>query len=176
MAGGVYRDGPVVDVSATSWTLYNLGTVEFPIRNLHAVPTGLFADSYDQTDRLQIWGRVKPPGATVPDETDLDCLILIPCDEYFIHLQTATGTMADDDIYVCVSPEDVAYAMNVDDTSNYFNNSCPVSVIGAGVPVGDGRVFVCTANDDAGAAPGITAIVNVELSTYPRWIYFRGSE
>jgi len=176
VAAGVYRDGPVVDVAATSWTLYNLGTVEFPIRDLHAVPIALFADSYDQTDRLQIWGRVKPGSASTPDETDLDCLILIPCDEYFIHLQTATGSMTDDDIMVFVAPEDVPQAINVDDTSNYFNNACPVSTIGAGIPVGDGRLFVATANDDSGAAPGITATVNVELSYYPRWVHFRGSE
>jgi hypothetical protein len=175
VAGATYRDGPVVDIAATAWNIYNLGVITFPIRDLHSIPIALFADSYDQTDRLQVWGRVKPGSAATPSQTDLDCLILIPCDEYFIHVQTAAYDASDDDIYICVAPEDTTTAMCIDDTANYFNNPCPVSAIGAGIPVGDGRVFICTANDDAGAAPGITATVDVELSTFPRWPHFRGA-
>jgi hypothetical protein len=179
VTAGVYKDGPVVDVADTAWNLYNLGVVEFPIRDLHAIPTALFADSYDQTDRLQIWGRVKP-GAATPTQTDLDCLVLIPCDEYLIHARTvvaAGGTTPNgDSLYVCVSPEDIVAAANVDATSNYFNNEAPVDAMGAGVPVGDGRAFICIAQSDGGAAPTFSNTVDVELSTYPRWVHFRGAE
>jgi hypothetical protein len=179
VTANVYRDGPVVDVADTAWTLYNLGVAEFPIRDLHAIPTALFADSYDQTDRLQIWGRVKP-GAATPTQTDLDCLVLIPCDEYFIHARTvvASGgtTPNGDSLYICVSPEDVIAAANVDADSNYFNNEAPVDVMGAGIPHGDGRAFICIAQGDSGAAPTFSNTVDVELSTIPRWIEFRGAE
>lgn len=174
----VYREGPTVDVDATGWTLYNLGTCEFPGRDLHATPTALFAATYDQRDGFEIWARVKP-GAAVPS-LDMDCLILIPADEYLIQVQSAEASGAasnqGDKIYVMIAPEDTARAMNIDAVSSYFNIHCPVSVIGAGIPAGDGRLFIAIANDNAGTAPTFSDTVDVELSTYPRWVHFRGND
>jgi hypothetical protein len=170
-----YRQGPVVDVADTAWTLYNLGVVEFPTRSLHAVPTALLAATYDQRDQLALWARVKP-GEAVPSQFDMDCLVLIPCDEYFIHVQSAEVAATDDELYVCVAPEDVPEALTIDGTSNWIQNANPISTIGAGVPVGDGRLFICVANDNDGTAPAFDDDVDVEISTFPRWVHFRGDE
>jgi hypothetical protein len=170
----VYREGPVVEVDATSWTIYNLGTCEFPGRDLHAVPTALFAASYDQRDGFQIYGRQSPNAGGAP-VLDLDCLILIPADEYLIQVQSAEAT-TDDKIYVSVSPEDSAAAYNVDNVSSWFNIHCPVSIMGSGIPEGDGRLFVCIANDNDGTAPAFGDTVDVELSYYPRYVHFRGAD
>jgi hypothetical protein len=171
----VWRQGPVVDIADTAWNIYNLGVVEWPTRNLHAVPTGLFASTYDN-DGLAIWARVKP-GETTPTQFDMDCLILIPADEYFIHVQSAGVSQAgNDELYVCVAPEDVPESITVDTTSNVIDLTSPISVIGAGIPVGDGRLFIAVANDNDGTAPAFDDDVDVEISTFPRWVYFRGAE
>jgi len=167
----VYREGPTVQISATSWTIYNLGTCEFPGRDLHATPTALFAASYDQRDILEVYARI----ATGTPTLDMDCLILIPADEYLIQVQSAEAT-TDDKIYVTVSPEDVPHAQNVDGVSSWFNIHCPVSTLGAGVPEGDGRLFICIANDNDGTAPTFSDTVDVELSYFPRYVHFRGAD
>jgi len=105
----------------------------------------------------------------------MDCLILIPADEYLIQVQSAEAT-TDDKIYVTVSPEDVAHAQNVDGVSSWFNIHCPVSTLGAGVPEGDGRLFICIANDNDGTAPTFSDTVDVELSVIPRYVHFRGAD
>lgn len=172
----VYQQGPVVDIADTAWNIYNLGTVEFPIRDLHAAPTALFAATYDQRDGIALWARVKPGEAT-PSQFDMDCLILIPADEYFIHVQSAEVAAASDrELYALSSPEDVASSLTIDGVSGHIDLVNPISIIGAGIPVGDGRLFICVANDNEGTAPGFGDTVDVEISTYPRWVYFRGAE
>jgi len=172
----VYKQGPVVDVDSTSWALYNLGTVEWPIRNLHAMPTGLFAATYNANDELAVWARVKP-GAAAPAALDLDCLVLIPCDEYFIHVQSAEVSAAvNRELYICVAPEGVPESVTIDGVAGDIDITSPIETIGAGIPVGDGRLFICVANDNDGTAPAFDDDVDVEISTYPRWIHFRGAE
>jgi len=172
----VWREGPVVDISDTAWNIYNLGTVEWPTRNLHAAPTGLFAATYDQRDGMAIWARVKPPAAVIPTQFDMDCLILIPADEYFVHVQSADVSATADELYALVSPEDTPESVTVDGSSNWIQSTNPIQTIGEGIPVGDGRLFIAIANDNDGTAPAFGDVVDVELSTYPRWVYFRGAE
>ena len=172
----VYRQGPVVDIADTAWNLYNLGTVEWPTRSLHATPVALFAATYDQRDQISIWARQKP-GEAQPDEFDMDCLILIPADEYFIHVQSAEVSQASPDVlYTMASPEDVAESVTIDRASDWIQNTNPISIIGEGIPTGDGRLFIAIANDNDGTAPAFGDDVDVELSFYPRWIGPRGAE
>ena len=166
-----YREGPTVEIDATDWTIYNLGTCEFPGRDLHATLTALFAATYDQRDGFEIYARVASGTPTL----DLDCLVLIPADEYLIQVQSAEAT-TDDKIYVTVSPEDVAHAQNVDGVSSWFNIHCPVSAMGAGIPEGDGRLIICIANDNDGTAPTFSDTVDAELSQFPRYVHFRGAD
>ena len=175
-AGAVtYRQGPVVDISATAWNLYNLGTVEWPTRSLHAAPVALFAVTYDQRDGMAIWARQKP-GATATTQLDMDCLILIPADEYWIHVQSAEVGATEDELYTMASPEDVAESVTIDGSSSWIQGTNPISVIGEGIPVGDGRLFIAVANDNTGTAPAFGDDVDVEVSYYPRWIGPRGAE
>jgi hypothetical protein len=170
----VYRTGPVVEVDATVWNWYEMGTCEFPGRNLHGIPTGLYAASYDQSDSLSIEARISTGTPTL----DIDCLVLIPCDEYFVECRSAnlSPPAANEMLIVGISPEDVATGACVDVTNTQFNTLFPVTVIGSGIPVGDGRLFCCAAVTDAGQAGIFSASFDVEVSTYPRWIYARGAE
>ena len=173
----VYRENQVVDIDATNWTLYNLGTCEWPTRNLHATPTALFAASYDQRDGFQIYARVKPGGAA--PTLDMDCLILIPADEYLIQAQSTEAShsaITDSQIYITVAPEDAGACQTVDSVGNYFKAHSPVSIIGSGVPAGDGRLFIAVVNANDGTAPAFSDTVDVELSPTPRWVHFRGGD
>jgi len=76
---------------------------------------------------------------------------------------------------ICVSPEDVPAAISVD-VGSYFNGAAPVVVIGTGIPTGDGRMFICAAQDDDGTAPAVGDDVDALVSAIPRWVYFRGAE
>jgi hypothetical protein len=167
-----------ISVDATAWTIYNLGTVEWPYRDLQAAPYGEpFADSYGSQVRLRVWARTTP-GATAPTWLDLDCLILIPADEYFLHVKEAdldtTGGI-DAQIYIQVGPNDIHTALTVDETNNWTRTVSPLSVIGSGVPEGDGRAFVCGAGANS-SAPGITLTADVQLRTFPRYVHFRGAD
>jgi hypothetical protein len=170
----VYRAGPVVEVDATVWNWYEMGTCEWPGRNLHAMPAGLYAAGYDESDSLSIEARRVSGSATL----DVDCLVLIPCDEYFIECRSANFRIpgGDDRLVVGVAPEDVASGACVDETNTQFHTLFPVTTIGTGIPVGDGRLFVCAAVTDAGQAGIFSGNFDVEVSTYPRWIYARGAE
>jgi hypothetical protein len=175
-----YREGPVVDVGDTSWTLYNMGTCKFPLRDVHAIPTAMYAASYDQYDSFAIWARVKPGSPSTPT-LDMDCLVLVPCDEYFIHIKTANapawGGAWNGETRVCVAPEDVASGATVDVTNSRFNNACAVATIGSGVPNGTAaRAIIVGASADSGTAPVLPADADVAISVFPRWIYARGAE
>jgi len=51
--------GPTVDIAATDYTIYNLGLVTFPVRDMRTVPTALVAQSYDGSQGLFLWARRK---------------------------------------------------------------------------------------------------------------------
>lgn len=178
VASEVVQQNQPVAVDATSWTVYNLGVVEWPLRNLQAAPFGApFADTYDAQERLAVWARATP-GATQPTWIDFDCLVLIPVDEYFLHVTEAdvdeTGPISPE-LYIQSSPNDVHTALSVDETNNYLRQAGPVSIIGAGVPEGDGRMFLCGVGAD-GVAPAITQTVDVQVSYFPRYVHFRGND
>jgi hypothetical protein len=163
--------GPVVDVSETSWTIYNLGTVKLPMRDRKTFPIGLFAATYDDDDYLIVWARVLSGS---PSALDMDCLVLLPIDELFVVMGN-TSITATAGAYCGVDPRDFENGISIDATGPYIQDVCPVTVYGAGVPVGDGRAFICVANASH-AAPAYNADVDVELSYYPRWLAGSGAE
>jgi len=109
----------------------------------------------------------------------MDCLVLIPCDEYFIHVKSADVAPAgavNGELYIQASPEDTHAALTIDITNGWFGTSSPVSVIGTGIPEGDGRMFFCLALDDDGTAPGIALDADIQVSYFPRYVHFRGND
>jgi len=174
----VYQQNQPVSVADTNYTFYNLGTVEWPFRNLHSSPLGApFADSYDSHSSLEIWARVTPGSAGVPT-LDMDCLVLIPCDEYFLHVKHAdlAGAGNTYELYIQAAPEDTHGALTIDATNSWIRTGSPTSVIGAGVPEGDGRMFYCVTIDDDGTAPTFNSDMDIQVSYFPRYVHFRGND
>ena len=172
-SNGPAKFNQVVDISATSWTLYNLGIVTFPTRNRRAFPIALKDASHDRSDLLELWGRDKPgdTGATL----DADCFVLIPVDEYFLYIHnTAIDSVSES--WMAIAPDGEAAGNTLGTTgSDYWYESSPTQAIGAGIPVGDGRMYICVAKA-SDAAPAYNDDIDVGLSWYPRWISYRGAE
>ena len=167
------KTGPVVDIAATTWTIYNLGLVTFPTRNRRALPIALKDATHDRADTLELWCRDKPgdTGAVI----DCDCFVLIPVDEYFVY-NHFTGIDSNLESWMAVAPDDepAGGTLITVGASGWYEPN-PVQIIGAGIPVGDGRMFICVAEADD-AAPAYDDDLDVDLSWFPRWISYRGAE
>ena len=162
--------GPIVDISATSWTIYNCGTVVFPQRDLKAIDSAVLAATLDASAGLMLRARQKTGTPTL----DLDCFVLIPCDEFFVFVDEAYCTNSTHETYVGVSPADEISAAMVQVGSN-IEQVPPVAAVGAGVPTGDGRLFVCAANV-GGVSGDYSDNVGATVQLIPRWVSLRGAE
>lgn len=166
--------GPIVDVSATSWTIYNLGLVRFPARNRKALSDALIGAEYDNNNAIMLNARIKS-GVPV---LDCDCFILIPVDEFFIHLSDAgvTSMVEGHEAFVGVSPADEHGALMIQTTGTAAVERVPQATIeGIGIPSGDGRLFICAAGAD-GASTSFSDTVRVAVKLVPRWLSLRGAE
>ena len=167
------KTGSVIDVVATAWTIYNLGLVTFPTANRRAFPIALKNATHDRAETLELWCRDKPgdTGAVI----DCDCFVLIPVDEYFVY-NHFTGIESTLESWMAVAPDDEAAGSTLATTGDdWWYEPNPTQIIGAGMPVGDGRMFICVAKADD-AAPAYDDDIDVDLSWYPRWISYRGAE
>jgi len=170
--GGLTRVfGPVVDIAATDYTIYNLGVITYPLRDVRALSTALLADTYDHPQRVAIWARRKT-GSTAA--LSLDCLVAIPCDEYFVYVDYAE--VADGvDCYIGASPEDTWQGGAVIVAQSQFSELPEVSIQGAGVPTGDGRFWACCAAT-ADAAPVLAKTHSMSVQLFPRYGSLVGAE
>jgi hypothetical protein len=172
-ADGPSRFNQVVDIAATSWSIYNLGIVTFPTRNRRAFPVGLKDATHDRSDNLALWSRDKPGDASTT--LDADCFVLIPCDEYFIYVHnTAVDSVSESWIGVAPDEQSASYTLGTTG-ADYWYESSPSHVVGAGLPVGAGRMYICVALA-SDAAPLPADDIDVDLSWFPRWISYRGAE
>ena len=159
--------GPIVEISATDWTIYNLGVVTIPLRNLHAVTTTHVGDGYDSDYAIQIRAR-----ETATCDLYMDCLVMIPCDEYYIHGKNIDCRFSID-WYLCVSPEGQAFGVSID--AGDMTAISEIDCEGDGVPIGDGRLIGVFARANSEQA-AITYDWDPSLELIPRWGSLRGSE
>jgi len=172
-ADGPSRFGPVVEMTGTSWTIYNMGLVTMPTRNRRAFPIALKNASHDRSDKIVLWSRRK--AAATATTLDIDCFVLIPVDEYFVYVHYC-GIDSTKETWIGIEPDDKPSAGTIGTVgADYWYTASPREVIGPGIPVGDGRMFICVAMDDD-VAPAYNDDLDVGLSWYPRWISYRGTE
>jgi hypothetical protein len=170
---GTYNDGPIVEVASTSWTIYNLGTISIPIRDLHAMPLSVWIDDYDGAERYAVWAR-RTSGT---GDIDFDCVMAIPADELFIYADDLY-TSSTANVYrsvIAQSPEGLWRCLSYYDTTvDVWYGNGPVSAQGIGVPVGDGRMYAVLAQSDNTNTFDDT--YDTTLSLFPRFYNLRGSE
>jgi hypothetical protein len=168
MADADFVQGPIVEVSSTSWDYAEMGRQVLPLRNLHAIGLAYVGDGFEAGYSVQIWAR-RTSGAA---DLHLDCLCLVPIDEgwlkswdfdlaagaveYWIYGEGEYGA-----IQAVTYGTSMSYAASL--ASNNFR-----------FPIGDGRVYIVYAAD---AAHDLTLGLSVAtLSYWERWANLRGSE
>lgn len=165
--------GRIVEVDATAWTIYNMGTVTIPLRDLQAMPLALLSATHDQYQYIRIYAREE-----TTCDLDLDCLVLIPADEYYIHVEDmwTIGAGTDRSTYIGVSPLGRHYGFGVDTVADTGMTACRIDTAGDsdGVPIGDIRLYgvVAAANNDHDLSDDWDPTLNV----LPRWYSLRGAE
>lgn len=156
----------IVRISRTSWTIYELGIINIPLEDRRAITTDILAASYDAEEIIELWARQISGGA----QLHVDCVILIPIDEYGLKLQI--GASVNGDVTLAVAPFG-AIAAVLQSTTIYCGAS--VSELGGiGVPVGDGRMYAVVASVSNGHT--MTDTYGATLQVVPRWAALRGSE
>jgi hypothetical protein len=170
---------PPVEISNTSWDISELATHPIPYRNLHAIPTALLADSYDQSVTVEVQAQ-RTSGA---GNLDLDCLLPVPIDEGYAILESLGGEVTNevsagngDVIAVCISPEDGADVQAIGTTPS-FNDQIEWMVHNFYFPPGDGRLIIAFAGyQNADITDTLEINYGDSGSYYERWVSLRGAE
>jgi len=164
---GEWTDGPVAYISG-GWALVPCGVLTIPYRNLKGVTTALLSDAADSKLQIEIYARRIAGAGTM----HFDCLCLCPIDEYMLFIdKTYLLSSQDREVLMAVTPHDVPCGVSFENATanDPIRGTCHISVIGGGVPIGDGRAYMFASGvfDDT-----------VDLSTQlvPRWITLRGAE
>jgi len=151
-ADGVAYTG-IQRISETSWTI-------IPIQGLW---------NNDGLPTVDLWAtRVSGAGSL-----HVDCFVLIPVDALFMFAE-GTGVMGNGAIanalQIFTRPDGVVKSFS----SRLAVDVEDVSLEGAGIPVGDGRLVVCAAR--ASRASTVTDTLTLKMNHWQRWASLRGVE
>lgn len=168
--------GPTVEVSSTDWTMHEMGYVTIPLRDPQTLDLSSLDDIYEKSFALAIDARRTSGSGSL----HLDCLVLIPVDEYFISVSNAK---IDYDLstflYISVSPTNRHFAVTAEPagetTDAQIHTVGIISADGIGVPVGDGRMYCVLARADRVNDIDDTWYVS-RIRMIPRWLSLRGNE
>ena len=164
-----YVEKAKVEISATSWTEYEMAVLTIPLRDIRA--TRVLDSEYDNKVDIQIWAR-RTAGS---DSLHLDCLNLIPVDEYYIFASATKLIYEPGDatyFYFGVAADGRSYG--VSKSGRDIVALAQIETGGAGVPVGDGRLYVVAARENK--VNDISDTYDVGIQFYPRWLTLRGAE
>jgi len=169
-ASGASIEGPIVEVSNTSWDFHEAGIFQFPIRDLRVIPTGTLADTFDANVYMTCYAR-RTSGA---GNLKLDCFVKIPTDEAFIKVESA-GVAVSSRLIVATGPQNATQAMSA--TATLFDDFGAASPSNWSLPPGDGRIFMAFARS-ANSTWADTVTINTSNAGayYPRWHTLRGAE
>jgi len=158
---GIWKSQPSrVSISGTSWDIYQVGVIENPdvVRRAHTS----FAL------------RIEAERTAGTSYLDVDCLILIPCDEGFIHLDDLVLQVSET-VEILMLPEGTNGAFNVLNVQN--NAIIPTAQVVGGLPIhvnaSDSYAIVCGKRASSSV---LTDEVKITVDVYPRWTTLRGTE
>ena len=178
-----YLEGPVVSVTATSYSWHEMGVAQFPAYNRRAMGPTIYGET-DANDNwsLAIWAR-RTAGTGV---LDLDCVGMLPVDEGAlvadgINLYAAWRDTANQ-VYMgyAQGPSGDVQAVTID--NQYRAVETPEAFGQLPIPVGDGRFIIFT---NGTAVSSLTPFVGFQSGDtanlassqyYKRWLSLRGAE
>lgn len=157
-----FVEGPIVEIDNTNWDWYEMGVKPLPLRNLHALPTSVLADSYEDNYEVQIWARRTGVAGTL----DLDCIAPLPVGEAYLRIENANvGSTEIVDVGVSAGGDwDAASAEGRRVQAEAYNWF---------LPPGNGNMYLVYAQSDQSV---FTNQMTCDLSTYwKRYHSLRGS-
>lgn len=160
--------GPFVRISATDWTLYPVGLVRIPPSGIALSPGTAAELSWEY---LALYARRLAGSGAM----DIDCLVLIPVDEYAVMLsisQVAGGTST---LRASLPPLGQYVGQYFGWTGSEFviMGTPAVAWNGPGLPRGDGYLYVASARPNRVSVLSDTLTVGVSFVN--RWLSLRGS-
>jgi hypothetical protein len=150
-----------VYVSATSWTMFELGEVVFPSFG------GQYADDLDD-DGLIIEAKHISGSA---GSLYIDCFVLIPC-RHMVKVSNGHVVDSTDDWYVNIKaePNDVDF-LAANYKNSYFKSKAVAQFSRWEIPIA-GAIFIVCTQLNIGTAPLNEQIV-LNMDYYPRWMNYR---
>lgn len=153
-----------VTVSSTGWFIQSLGTVTIP--PTRGFPTS--SDIMNYTLRFEA-ERVSGSGSLM-----VDCLLLVPISEGFVHLTGGNVLQAGADVRyaeVLMFPDGAI-------AGNAWENSNPIATLDIdiqryGLPVGTGTLFMVAQRETQSY---LADYCDIQIKYIPRWLTLRGSE
>ena len=167
---GTLLEGQFLTFSNTSWQMYDTGlVVQIPAGN---------ARIQDAVDVARLCGfnlyARRDVGA---GSLFLDCLILIPIDEYFMHWESTvpfTGTpTADGRFHIYVAPDDTDGFIYAELGLAQIMSVEPATIEGLGLPYTDS--IVCVAAVDYQDRNVVNNSLQINLTAYERYKSLRGA-
>lgn len=176
MPAANFVQGPIIEVSNTSWDYKEMGVFDYPLRDLHVFPAGTVGMGDDEYYEVQIWARRTAGAGTL----DLDCFVPLPVDEGFMWTQGftlvgATPTSGSDLLYIGESPEGRWQVLHFDYSAGGIGAVAEFAVDNFRPPVGDGRMVIVYADVSDSTLADQIDIYGIS-SFYPRWLSLRGAE
>jgi len=173
--------GPIKSVSTgnnTIFDLYEMGTANVPIRNLHALPLSSIPDDRDQNFTILIDARRTFGSGNLY----LDAILPVPNDEGFAHPDFPGNSAVDQNqsLFFGQSPEGIWDGVGVNAVPLIFSKLGVGSPVqnGLTLPPGDGRMVVVFASITEQDPPSTSYKLNPSDSGkyYERWYTLRGNE
>jgi len=161
--------GPIVEVATDEWVMYNLGVAQIPMRDLRGIGTAVIAATRDMNYALRVSARQTSGAGSL----DMDCLVLVPADEYFLYAENMGGGTGDI-AYITESPLGDLVSVALDTGTNEIEALGNVAANGDTVPPGDGRMYGVVAR--LSKETSITDDWDPSLQVYSRWRSLRGNE
>jgi len=171
--------GPIVEVDANNWAMYDLGLMTVPLRDLRYITTSDLAAERDKEFTLELWSRQTSGAGSL----HIDCFVLIPTDEHFLYVDNAEiytgGLNTEGHLHLFQNSQRKYHGMSTRSsgfpaTPDKFTRTALPSPNGIGIPIGDGRIYICLAVATGGNL--FDGVCGVELTAIPAWHTLRGAE
>ena len=157
-----------VPVASTSWQFYDLGIVTIP-------SPGNLVYGGDPVNAYSL--RVSAERVSGACNLEMDCLVLIPYDEWSCYVPDASiylNAPAANACFVTVKPDEIRKAYTFDQTANLTSALSTPYISGKGLPLGATVNAVVAAQRSTSSV--LADLVGVQTYYYQRWDQLRGNE
>ena len=171
--------GPVVEVTSTTFEMYEMGARTIPLRNLRAVTDTASGatDTFEGANAIRIQAK-RTSGA---GDLNVDVLIPIPIDEGWLkasNFRIKDGVTAEEILWIGESPEGDWWGGSTADAATVvWDRIAVIEDHNFRLPPGDGRMMITHAKASDSDRDNGLAISRLDTGAYwERWLSLRGAQ